>query len=192
MPIRAQLEVLAEVVREGKVRYVGLSNETPWGVTEFLRLAREHGLPRVVSVQNAYGLLNRVYEYGLAEIGFREGVGLLAYSPLAFGHLSGKYLADPQSKGRITLFPRFGQRYEKPGVAPAVAAYAEVARRHGLSLAQLALAFTYRRWFVASTIIGATTLKQLAEDIGAWDVDLPQEVLADVEAVHLRHSNPAP
>jgi aryl-alcohol dehydrogenase-like predicted oxidoreductase len=192
VPIRIQLEALAEVVREGKVRYVGLSNETPWGVTEFLRLAREHGLPRVISVQNAFSLLNRVYEYGLAEIGFREGVGLLAYSPLAFGHLSGKYLVDPEAKGRITLFPRFGQRYEKPGVAPAVAAYAEVATRHGLSLAQLALAFTYTQWFVTSTIIGATTPEQLAEDIGAWDIELPTEALADIEAVHLRHSSPAP
>jgi aryl-alcohol dehydrogenase-like predicted oxidoreductase len=192
VPIRLQLEALAELVREGRVRYVGLSNETPWGVMEFLRLAREHDLPRVVSVQNAYSLLNRVYECGLAEVGFHESVGLLAYSPLAFGHLSGKYIADPEANGRITLFPRFGQRYEKPGVAPAVAAYAEVAKRHGLSLAQLALAFTYRQWFVTSTIIGATTLEQLAEDIGAWDIGLPGEALADIEAVHLRHSSPAP
>ena len=192
VPIRVQLEALAEVVREGKVRYVGLSNETPWGVMEFLRLAREHGLPRVVSVQNAYSLLNRVYEYGLAEIGFREGIGLLAYSPLAFGHLSGKYLVDPGAQGRITLFRRFGQRYEKPGVSSAVAAYAEVARRYGLSLAQLALAFTYRRWFIASTIIGATTLDQLREDVDAWDSEPTPEALADVEAVHLRFTNPAP
>jgi aryl-alcohol dehydrogenase-like predicted oxidoreductase len=192
VPVRAQLETLAELVAEGRVRCVGLSNETSWGVMQFLRLADEHGLPRVVSIQNAYSLLNRTYECGLAEIGFRENVGLLAYSPLAFGHLSGKYLADPGARGRINLFGRFGQRYEKPNVAAAVAAYAEVARRHGLSLTQLALGFVYRRWCVASTVIGATSLAQLHEDIDAWEVRLSDEALADVEAVHLRFTNPAP
>jgi aryl-alcohol dehydrogenase-like predicted oxidoreductase len=192
VPIHAQLETLAELVEEGKVRYVGLSNELPWGVTEFLRLSREHGLPRVVSVQNAYNLINRIYEYGLAEIGFREDIGLLAYSPLAFGHLSGKYLENPAAQGRISLFKRFGQRYEKPNVAAAVAAYREVARRYGLSPAQLALAFVYRRWFVASTIIGATGLDQLRENLDAWEVSLPAEAVADIEAVHLRYTNPAP
>jgi aryl-alcohol dehydrogenase-like predicted oxidoreductase len=192
VPIREQLEALAEGVAEGKVRYVGLSNETPWGVTEFLSLAREHGLPRVASVQNAYSLLNRVYDYGLAEVGFREGVSLLAYSPLAFGHLTGKYLADPAARGRVTLFRGFGQRYERPNVAPAVAAYAELARRHGLTLTQLALAFVYRRWSVTSTIVGATTLAQLREDLDAWEVELSSEALADIETVHLRFTNPAP
>jgi aryl-alcohol dehydrogenase-like predicted oxidoreductase len=192
VPIQAQLEVLAELVAEGKVRYVGLSNEHPWGVMEFLRLAREHGLPRVAAIQNAYSLLNRVYEAGLAEIGFREDVGLLAYSPLAFGHLSGKYLADPAAAGRIAAFPGFGQRYDKPNVRPAVAAYADLARRHGLSPAELALSFVYRRWFVASTIIGATTLAQLQENLDAWDKPLADEVLAEIEAVHLRYTNPAP
>jgi aryl-alcohol dehydrogenase-like predicted oxidoreductase len=192
VPIRAQLEVLAELVREGKVRYVGLSNEHPWGVMEFLRLAREHGLPRVAAIQNAYSLLNRSYETVLAEIGFREDVGLLAYSPLAFGHLTGKYLAGPAPGGRITAFPGFGQRYDRPNVRPAVAAYAELARRHGLSPAELALSFVYRRWFVASTLIGATSLDQLAENLGAWDKPLSDAALAEVEALHLRYSNPAP
>lgn len=192
VPIRDQLETLADLIAEGKVRYLGLSNETPWGVMEFLRLSREHRLPRPVSIQNAYSLLNRVYECGLAEIGFRENVGLLAYSPLAFGHLSGKYLADPGTRGRITLFPRFGQRYQKPNVAPAVRAYHAVARRHGLSLTQLALAFVCHRWLVTSTIVGATSLAQLRENLEAWEVALSAEALADVETVHLRYTNPAP
>jgi aryl-alcohol dehydrogenase-like predicted oxidoreductase len=192
VPIQAQLETLAELVREGKVRYVGLSNEQPWGVMEFLRLARELDLPRVVAIQNPYNLINRVFEFGLAEIAYRENVGLLAYSPLAFGHLSGKYLADPAASGRVTLFKGFAQRYEKPNVPPALAAYAELARRHGLTPAELALSYVYRRWFVASTIIGATSMAQLAENLGAWEKPLSEALLAEIEGLHLRYSNPAP
>lgn len=188
LPIREQLEALAELVREGKIRYIGLSNETPWGTMEFLRLAEESGLPRVVSVQNAYNLINRVFEYGMSEIAFRAGVPLLAYSPLAFGLLSGKYLRDPKASGRVTAFMGFAQRYEKPGVA----AYAELAARHGRSPAALALAFVYRRWFVASTLIGATSLAQLKENLDAWDAPLSEDLLAAVEHLHLRHGNPAP
>jgi aryl-alcohol dehydrogenase-like predicted oxidoreductase len=191
-PIRAQLEALAELVDEGKIRHVGLSNEQPWGVMEFLRLAREAGLPQVVSVQNAYNLLNRVHEYGLSEITLRERVALLAYSPLAFGHLSGKYLADPAAHGRINAFENFGMRYAKAGVAPAVARYAQIARGHGLSLAALALSYVYSRWFVGSTIIGATTMAQLQQDLDAWDVVLDDETLAEIEQVHQVHGNPAP
>lgn len=191
-PIREQLETLAGLAREGKLRYVGLSNEHPWGVMEFLRLAREHGLPRVVSVQNAYNLLNRGFETCLGEIAFRERLALLAYSPLAFGHLTGKYHRDPQADGRITRFPGFGQRYAKPNVAPAVAAYVEIARRHGLTPAQLALAFVYRQPFVTSTLVGATSLGQLRENLDAWTVTLGEPVLEEIEAVHLRYTNPAP
>ena len=190
--IREQLEVMAELVREGKVRYVGLSNEHPWGVMEFLRLAAEHGLPRVVSIQNAYSLLNRTFEFSLTEIAYRERVGLLAYSPLAFGHLSGKYLDDPKTKGRITEFPGFGQRYEKADVVPATAAYAALARKHGLTPTELALSFVYRQWFAASTIIGATNMDQLKEDIGAWNKPLSDEVLAEVDRLQLNHMNPSP
>jgi len=190
--IREQLETLGALVREGKVRHVGLSNEHPWGVMEFLRIAREHGLPRAVTIQNAYNLINRTFEQTLAEISYRERIGLLAYSPLAFGHLTGKYLLDPAAHGRITRFAGFGQRYAKPNVAPAVAAYAEIAGRHGLTLTQLALAFCYRRWFMTSTIIGASTLVQLREDLGAWSIVLPQALLAEIESVHLRYTNPAP
>lgn len=191
-PIRTQLEVLAELVKEGKIRYVGVSNEHPWGVMRFIRLAEEHGLPRIVSIQNAYSLLNRVYEYGLAEVCHRERVGLLAYSPLAFGHLSGKYLADPAACGRLTSFENFGQRYAKPNVLPAVEAYVGLARRHGIAPATLALAYVHTRWFVSSTIIGATTLAQLEENISASRVALPREVIEEIEAIHLRHTNPAP
>lgn len=191
-PIRAQLEALAELVAEGRVRHVGLSNEHPWGVMEFVRLARELGLPHVVSTQNAYSLLNRVFEYGLAEVCHREQVGLLAYSPLAFGHLTGKYLNDPGARGRLTEFENFGQRYGKAGVKPAVAAYAELAAAHGLTPTQLALGFVYRRACVASTIIGASSVAQLAEDLDAWSVRLSAEVLEAIDAIHVCHGNPAP
>ena len=191
VPLEETLAALAELVEEGRVRYVGLSNETPWGVMQFLHQAEKHGLPRVVSVQNAYSLLNRTWETGLAEIGFRENVSLLAYSPLAFGLLSGKYLADTRAGGRLTLFPGFGQRYMKVNVQPAVAAYAELARANGLTSVQLALGFVASRTFVASTIVGATTLEQLGEDIAAVEVSLADEVLQQIEALHLRYSNPA-
>ena len=190
--IRTQLEALADVVREGKVRYIGLSNEHPWGVMEFLRLATEHGLPRVVSIQNSYSLINRVFDYSLAEIAYREQVGLLAYSPLAFGYLSGKYHADPKAQGRVTLFPEFGKRYTKPNVAPAVAAYVRIARKHGLSPTQLALGFMYHRDCVTSTIIGATTPEQLRENLAAWNTVLSAQAHADIEAAHLQFTNPAP
>jgi aryl-alcohol dehydrogenase-like predicted oxidoreductase len=192
VPIRDQLETLAELVKEGKIRYVGLSNEHPWGVMEFLRLSTELGLPRVVSIQNAYNLINRGFEFGLAEIAFRERIGLLAYSPLAFGHLSAKYLDNPSAAGRVTDFKGFAQRYEKPNVQPAAAAYAALARKNGLTPTELALSFVYRRWFAASTIIGATTMAQLKENLGAWNKPLPETMLAEIEALHLRYMNPAP
>jgi len=159
---------------------------------EFLRLAEAHGLPRIVSVQNAYHLLNRSWENGLAEIGHREQVSLLPYSPLAFGLLTGKYLDDPQAKGRLTLFQGFAQRYGKPNVPAAVTAYAQLARKHGLTPTQLALGFVTSRWFAASTIIGATTLEQLQEDITAGTTPLSNEVQQEIEALHLRYTNPAP
>jgi aryl-alcohol dehydrogenase-like predicted oxidoreductase len=190
--IQAQLEALAGLVREGKVRYVGLSNEHPWGVMAFRQAAREHGLPAVVSIQNAYSLLNRVFESGLAEVCHREQVGLLAYSVLAFGHLTGKYLKDANAAGRIKLFPNFGQRYQKPNVQPAVAAYVAVAESFGLTPTQLALAFVHSRWFVSSTIIGATTLKQLQENLAAADIVMTKELQAAVAEVHARYTNPAP
>lgn len=189
-PLPETLQTLGDLVKAGKIRHVGLSNETPWGLMSFLHLAKEQGLPRVVSVQNCYHLLNREWDKGMAEIGYRENVSLLAYSPLAFGHLSAKYIEDPKAQGRITLFPDFGQRYTRPNVAPAVKAYAELARANGLTPAQLALAFCYSRWFAASTIIGATTLAQLKENIGAQSVSLSGEVLKAIDDIHLRYTNP--
>lgn len=191
-PIREQLEVLAELVREGKIRHVGVSNEHPWGIMQFLRQAEEHGLPCIASTQNAYHLMNRTFETGLAEVCHRENVGLLAYSPLAFGHLSGKYHADPGAAGRLTRWPQFGQRYAKPNVAPAVAAYTELARRHGLTPVQLALGFVRSRWFVTSTIIGASSLEQLRETLPATQTPISAELLAEIDSIHLRYTNPAP
>ena len=191
-PIREQLETLVELVREGKVRAIGLSNEHPWGVMTFLRLADELGLPRVASTQNAYNLLTRTFETSLAEVCHRERVGLLAYSPLAFGHLTGKYLADPAAPGRISQWPAFGQRYSKPNVVPAVAAYVTLARQHGLTPTQLALGFVHSRWFVTSTIIGASSLAQLQETLPATQTPMPPELLAEIDAIHLQYTNPAP
>ena len=191
-PIREQLEALAELVREGKIRQIGVSNEHPWGIMQFTRLADELGLPHIVATQNAYHLMNRVFETGLTEVCHREQVGLLAYSPLAFGHLSGKYLDNPAASGRLTQWPAFGQRYTKPNVIPAVTAYVELARRHGLTPTQLALGFVRSRWFVASTIIGASSLEQLKETLPATQTPISAELLAEIDAIHLRYTNPAP
>ena len=192
VPIEEQLEVLSEQVKAGKIRHVGLSNESPWGVMEFLRAARTRKLPVIASIQNAYNLINRSYEAGLSEVTRRENVPLLAYSPLGFGHLSGKYLDGAKPEGaRLVQFPPFGQRYDKPNVPAAVAAYADLARRNGLTPAALAIAFVRSRWFVASTIIGATTLPQLQENIDTAAIELPDSVLAEIDALHLRFPNPA-
>ncbi len=191
VPIQEQLEALGAMVKAGKVRYIGLSNETSWGTLEFLRTAERLGLPRAASIQNAYNLINRTFESGLSEISRQENIGLLAYSPLAFGHLSGKYLDGGKPAGaRLTVFPPFGQRYDKPNVPPATAAYAALAREHGLTPAMLALAFVRSRWFVASNIVGATSLEQLRENIDSADVTLSEGVLAAIDAIHLRFPNP--
>lgn len=192
VPIYQQLEALGELVLAGKVRHIGLSNETPWGVTEFVRSAERLGLPRIVSIQNAYHLMNRTFESGLSEVCHHAEVGLLAYSPLAFGHLTGKYLNAPETHGRITLFPNFGQRYNKINVPEATAAYVELAQAAGLSPAQMALAYARTRWFTASVILGATSLAQLQENLDSQDLVLSAEVLEKIEAIHRRYPNPAP
>jgi aryl-alcohol dehydrogenase (NADP+) len=192
VPIEDQLGVLGDLVREGKVRHVGLSNETPWGTLRFLDAARSGRGPRVVSIQNAYHLMNRTFEQGLSEVTRHENVPLLAYSPLAFGHLTGKYLGGARPEdARLIRFPGFGQRYEKPNVPAATAAYAAIAEAAGVSLATLAIAFVKSRWFVASTIVGATSVAQLAENIAAADVTLSAETLAEIDRTHLLYSNPA-
>jgi aryl-alcohol dehydrogenase-like predicted oxidoreductase len=192
VPIEETLRVLADQVAAGKVRYIGLSNETPWGVMEFLRLAEQYDLPRVVSVQNPYSLLNRSFEVGLAEVAHREDCGLLAYSPLAFGVLSGKYLHGAQPAGaRLTLFERFS-RYSNPQAEQATAAYVGLAREHGLDPAQMALAYVTSRPFLTSNIIGATTMAQLESNLASIQVELSDEVLEGIEAIHRQYPNPAP
>jgi aryl-alcohol dehydrogenase-like predicted oxidoreductase len=192
VPIEETLSVLAEFVKAGKVRHIGVSNETPWGVAQFLRAAERLGLPRIVSIQNPYNLLNRTFETGLSEFSHRERIGLLAYSPLAFGWLSGKYEGGARPAGaRITLFERF-QRYSKPQSIRATSAYVALAKRYGLSPAQFALAFVNTRPFTTSTLIGATSLDHLRENIASIDVKLPAEALADIDALYEAQPNPAP
>ena len=192
VPLLETISALAELVTEGKIRHWGMSNETPWGLMTALRLADENGFPRPVSVQNAYNLINRSWESGLSEIGYRENIALLAYSPLGFGLLSGKYLQDPKVQGRVNIFPQFGARYSKPNTRKAVAAYAELAGENNLTPTQLALGYLYQRWCVASTIIGATTMQQLQQNLDVADVKLGKEVLEEVENLHLVYTNPAP
>lgn len=186
------LEVLGALVAAGKVRWIGVSNETPWGVMRLLQIAAERGLPRIVSIQNPYNLLNRSFEIGLAEISHRERIGLLAYSPLAFGTLTGKYLDGARPAGaRITRFERF-KRYTGELAQRPIREYVALARHHGLDPAQMALAFVNSRPFLTSTIIGATDLGQLATNIASIDLDLPAEVVAEIEAIHTRQPNPCP
>jgi aryl-alcohol dehydrogenase-like predicted oxidoreductase len=192
IPIGETLGALAELVKEGKARFVGVSNETPWGLAEYLRLAREESWPRVASIQNPYNLLNRSFEVGLAEFAHREAIGLLAYSPLAFGVLSGKYLGGARpANARLTLFSRF-QRYTGARVERAVQEYVALARQHGLDPAQMALAYVYSRPFLASALVGATSLAQLQANIAAAELQLPAEIVAGIENIHRDHSNPAP
>lgn len=186
------LEALTEQVRAGKIRYIGVSNETPWGVMRYLQLAEKHELPRIVSIQNPYSLLNRSFELGLAEISQHEGVELLAYSSLAFGTLSGKYLNGAKPAGaRNTLFSRF-TRYSSEQSNQAVSEYVALAKKQGLDPSQMALAFVRQQPFVASTLLGATTLEQLKINIDSYDVTLNEEVIAGLEAIHRRFTYPAP
>jgi len=191
-PIEETLGALHELVQEGKIRHIGLSNETPWGTMEYLRLARENNWPRVVSIQNPYNLLNRSFEMGLAEFAHREATGLLAYSPLAFGMLTGKYLGGKwPEKARLTLYERFS-RYTSEHAQDATRAYVDLAHQHGLSPAQLALAWVNSREFVTSNIIGATTMEQLRENMGSVEVTLSQDLVEAIEAIHAEFTYPCP
>lgn len=186
------LTALQDEIKKGRIRYIGLSNETPWGTMKFLHLAEKLGLSKFVSVQNPYNLLNRTYEIGMSEIAHYEGVGLLAYSPLAFGYLTGKFRHGARpANARVTLFSRFS-RYSNPQSEWATEQYAQLAEQHGLSLTQLALAFIKQQFFVTSTIIGATNLDQLKENIQAFEIDLSEEILKGIEAIHRQQPNPAP
>ncbi len=194
--IHDQLEALGRLISAGKVRAIGLSNETPWGLMEFQRVAEQHGLPRVISVQNPYCLSNRVVDNGLDEVMHRTGVGLLAYSPLAFGALTGKYdergYDDPASRGRIARFERFRtQRWGRPEGLTAARRYNALARAHGLAPTAMALAFCYGSWRVASTIIGVTSVAQLDECLDAWGTTLSPEVLAAIDKVRWEIRDPA-
>ncbi|USX28178.1 aldo/keto reductase [Oxalobacteraceae bacterium OTU3CINTB1] len=190
--VEETLAALAELIKEGKIGAIGVSNESCWGVSEFIKQSEMKGLPRIASIQNLYNLTARHYETSfLDETCFRENVGLLAYSPLAFGQLTGKYHDDPNAHGRLTIFPpTWSPRYLRPTVLAAVAQYTELARDNGLTPTQLALAWCYGRWNVASTIIGATSLAQLKENIDAYDVTLTPEIIAQIDAIHASLPNP--
>ncbi len=185
------LSVYDGLIKEGKIKHIGVSNENPYGVMRFLNESEKHNLPRIVSIQNPYSLLNRLFEVGLSEICMRENVGLLAYSPLGFGFLSGKYLNGFPENSRLKLFPNF-TRYTNENCYKATRLYKELAEDNGLTLVQLSEAFVNQQSFVTSTIIGATSLTQLKENIDAFDVVLSKEILAEIERIQELHPNPAP
>jgi len=190
--IHAVLETLNGFIQQGKIKHIGLSNETPWGIMRFLEESKYHNLPRIKTVQNPYSLLNRLYENGSAEIGIRENVGLLAYSPMAFGVLSGKFLTgESHPNARINLFPQFS-RYNSEQSAAATRLYNEIAQQNGLTLTELALAFIEQQPFVTSTIIGATTMEQLKENIDTINVTLSEELLQAIDGVQAKIPDPAP
>ncbi|WP_160152732.1 NADP(H)-dependent aldo-keto reductase [Microbulbifer sp. ALW1] len=190
--ISETLGALEELVAQGKVRHIGLSNETPWGMHRYLRLAAHGNKPRIASIQNPYSLLNRTFEVGCAEMAIREQCGLLAYSPLAFGTLSGKYLNGAKPAGaRLTLFERF-QRYTGERAVSATEQYVDLAREWGLDPAQVALAFVTQQPFVTANIIGGTTMEQLVSNIASSALVLSAEQLAAIEAIHRQNPNPAP
>ncbi len=187
------LETLDSLIQQGKIKCFGLSNETPWGTMKYLEASKQYNLPRVATIQNSYSLIHRAYEYGMSEVSMRENVGLLAYSPLAQGVLSGKYLNGKTPKGaRGTLFPRFIARYMSKGSLNAVVEYQKIAKKHRLTLSELSLAFINQLPFVTSTIIGATKISQLKENINSINIDLSNEILTEIEAIHSLIPNPAP
>jgi aryl-alcohol dehydrogenase-like predicted oxidoreductase len=192
VPVEDTLAVLGKLIEEGKIRHIGVSNESPWGVCEYIKQAEMKGLPRIATIQNLYNLTARAFETTLLdEVCYREEVSLLGYSPLAFGQLSAKYLDNPQAVGRLTIYPgNWSPRYLRPAVLAAAGEYAALARANGLSPAQMALAWCYSRWFVGATIIGATNLVQLKENIDAESLTLPDEVVKAIDAVHARYTNP--
>jgi len=190
--ISEQLDAFAEVIKAGKIRHLGLSNESAWGTMRFVTDSEVRGTPRVQSIQNAYSLLNRTFETALAEVAVHEDVGLLAYSPLAQGYLTGKYLDGARPAGaRTTLFDR-GQRYQTEGAEEAIKRYIGLAREAGLDPAQMALAFVNSRSFVTANIIGATSMEQLKTDIASIDMKLSPEVEAKIDAIHQLVGNPCP
>ena len=186
------LETLQGFIQQGKIKNIGVSNETPWGLMRFLEESKKHNLPRISTIQNPYSLVNRSFEVGLSEICYRENVGLLAYSPMAFGVLSGKFLTgESHPNARINLFPQFA-RYNSENTREASRLYNEIAKDFGLTLTELALAFIEKQPFVTSTIIGATNLEQLEQNINTINVSLSEEIMLEVENVQNNFPNPAP
>lgn len=186
------LHTLDGIIKEGKIRHIGISNEKAWGTMRYLEESKTNNLPRMITIQNAYSLLNRVFEGDMAEISLRENIGLLAYSPMAFGVLSGKYIQGTASdNSRLKLFPRFS-RYSSEKSTEATKKYLKIAQEHNLSLAQMALAFVSQQPFVTSNIIGATNLTQLKENIGSIDISLNKDILNSIEEIHAEIPNPAP
>ncbi|MBI2970684.1 MAG: NADP(H)-dependent aldo-keto reductase [Gammaproteobacteria bacterium] len=193
VPIEDTVAALGDLVRAGKIRHFGMSNETAWGMCRWIRSAEKLGLPRPAAIQNPYNLLNRSFEIGLSEFAHREGVGLVAYSPLGFGVLSGKYLGDSQPPGaRITLFGNRYRRYSRPEGVTATAAYVALARRNGMDPAQMALAFVRTRPFLTSMLVGATTLEQLKSNLDSRKLILSKDLLGEIETIHTRQPNPCP
>jgi aryl-alcohol dehydrogenase-like predicted oxidoreductase len=192
VPIEETVQALADLVKEGKIRHYGISNETAWGTMQYLIAAERLGAPRIVSLQNVYSLLSRQFEHDLAEIAIREKTGLLAYSPLAQGYLTGKYQNGALPEGsRKQLYNRL-QRYETPNAAPAIEAYLALARRYELDSAQMAIQFVFSRPFVTSVIVGATTIEQLKTNIAAKDLRLSEEILTGIDDINHRYTYPCP
>ncbi|MHB8668918.1 MAG: aldo/keto reductase, partial [Burkholderiales bacterium] len=192
VPILEQIETMAGLMRAGKIRHYGLSNETTWGVCEFVRVARAHHLPPPLTIQNAYSLVNRMFDGELAEASFRERVPLLAYSPLAMGMLTGKFAGGAKPpRARLTRYADFGERYKREQVRAAADEYCRFAQSRGLSPTDMALAFVRTRWFVASSLVGATDLAQLKQNIDSVKVELDAETLQGIDAIHRRFPNPA-
>ena len=190
--IHSVLETLEGFIKEGKINHIGLSNETPWGMMRFLEESKHHNLPKIKTIQNPYSLLSRLFENGSSEICIRENMGLLAYSPLAFGILSGKYLTgESLPNSRISLFPQLA-RYNSANCTEATKLYQEIAHKNGLTLTELALAFVTQQPFVTSTIIGATTVEQLKENIDTIKVRLTDEILKEIDKVQAIIPDPAP
>lgn len=190
--ISETLEAMSSLIKAGKIRTIGISNETPWGLNQYLTLSEIQGLPRVVSIQNSYSLLNRVFEGGLSEFSYRENIGLLPYSPLGMGSLSGKYLNGHKPKqSRMGKYPEFMQRYQAPLAEKAIERYCRLAQEFSMTPAQLALGFVNSRPFVTSNIIGATSMKQLEENINSVNVEITAELIGEINRIHTLCKNPA-
>ena len=190
--IEETLSALHDAIKAGKIRHIGVSNETPWGVHEYLKLSELKSLPKIQTIQNPYSLLNRIYEVGLAEMSYRENIGLLAYSPLGFGVLTGKYLNAMPDKSRLGLFGEWFTRYSNEKCHEATSKYLAIAEKYNISLCQMALAFVNTRPFVTSNIIGATTIEQLKENIESVDINLSDEIIEEINNIHADIPNPAP